>query len=389
MKLYKIIREQEEEEIPKEVRKITPVHKRMLNALSRMEIDSNSYTTIWKEVRDVFQIKDQKLAEEITYLYYEYEYLFDEDEKVNSYHELPDNALSGIMSVEDYDDNKLIALTQYLEIPPFLLERENWEHYGLGLYEDLYKGGTYAVGDSDEVEEAMKEWAQEYYDSEGLMSMDRYYLDDYIELNDMSEFAEEEVDRRLDDMDDDDIIEEAGYDKDEMVDNRDSMMSNIAELKEEMDDIQTEREHLQEVLDDLEVEDEDAYETEEYKEIEEQQNDLEYEWDNKDSEVDGLDDEIIELEYEIENLLDTAKDELKESKVDDLVSEIENEGIDYFIDNLGYDIDDVINDFCYFDEDGFVSNLGEMEDNERLATYDSSEEWEEVDGEDYYIYRTD
>jgi len=387
MKLYKIIREQEEEETPKEVRKITPVHKRMLNALSRMDIDSTNYTTIWKEVRDVFQINDDKLAEEITYLFYEYEYLFDEDEK-DSYHELPDDALSGIMGVEDYDD-KHIAVAQYLEIPPFLVETGGWEHYGLEQYDDLYGGGTYAVGDVDEVEDAMKEWAQEFYDSEGVEYMDRYYLDDYIELNDMSEFAEEEVDNRLDGMDDDDIIEEAGYDKDEMVDNRNSMMSNVAELKEEMEGIQTEREHLQEVLDDLEMEDEDAYETEEYQEIEEQQNDLEYEWDEKDSEVDDLDDEIIELEYEIENLLDTAKDELKESKVDELVSEIEDEGIDYFIDNLGYAIDDVINDFCYFDEDGFISNLADMEDNERLASYDNSEEWEEVDGEDYYIYRTE
>ncbi len=387
MKLYKIIREQEEEETPKEVRKITPVHKRMLNALSRMDIDSTNYTTIWKEVRDVFQINDDKLAEEITYLFYEYEYLFDEDEK-DSYHELPDDALSGIMGVEDYDD-KHIAVAQYLEIPPFLVETGGWEHYGLEQYDDLYGGGTYAVGDVDEVEDAMKEWAQEFYDSEGVEYMDRYYLDDYIELNDMSEFAEEEVDNRLDGMDDDDIIEEAGYDKDEMVDNRNSMMSNVAELKEEMEGIQTEREHLQEVLDDLEMEDEDAYETEEYQEIEEQQNDLEYEWDEKDSEVDDLDDEIIELEYEIENLLDTAKDELKESKVDDLVREIEDEGIDYFIDNLGYAIDDVINDFCYFDEDGFISNLADMEDNERLASYDNSEEWEEVDGEDYYIYRTE
>lgn len=387
MKLYKIIQEQEEEETPKEVRKITPIHKRMLNALSRMDIDSTNYTTIWKEVRDVFQINDDKLAEEITYLFYEYEYLFDEDEK-DSYHELPDDALKNIMSVDDYDD-KHIAVAQYLEIPPFLVETGGWDHYGLEQYDDLYGGGTYAVGDGDEAEDAMKEWAQEFYDSEGVEYMDRYYLDDYIELNDMSEFAEEEVDNRLDDMDDDDIIEEAGYDKDEMVDNRNSMMSNVAELKDEMDDIQTEREHLQEVLDDLEVENEDAYETEEYQEIEEQQNDLEYQWDEKDSEVDGLDDEIIELEYEIENLLDTAKDELKESKVGDLVSEIEDEGIDYFIDNLGYNIEDVIRDFCYFDEEGFISNLADIEDNERLASYDNSEEWEEVDGEDYYIYRTE
>ena len=265
MKLYKIIQEQEEEETPKEVRKITPVHKRMLNALSRMGIDSTDYTSIWKEVWDVFQIKDQKLAEEITYLYYEYADIFDEDEK-DSYYELPDDALKDIMSVDDYDD-KHIAVAQYLEIPPFLVETGGWEHYGLEQYEDLYEGGTYAVGDSDEVEDAMKEWAQEFYDSEGLEYMDRYYLDDYIELNDMSSFAEEEVDHRLDDMDDDDIIEEAGYDKDEMMDNMGSLVSKVAEIKEEMEDIQTEREHLQEVLDDLEVEDEDAYETEEYKEI--------------------------------------------------------------------------------------------------------------------------
>ena len=387
MKLYKIIQEQEEEETPKEVRKITPVHKRMLNALSRMGIDSTDYTSIWKEVWDVFQIKDQKLAEEITYLYYEYADIFDEDEK-DSYYELPDDALKDIMSVDDYDD-KHIAVAQYLEIPPFLVETGGWEHYGLEQYEDLYEGGTYAVGDSDEVEDAMKEWAQEFYDSEGLEYMDRYYLDDYIELNDMSSFAEEEVDHRLDDMDDDDIIEEAGYDKDEMMDNMGSLVSKVAEIKEEMEDIQTEREHLQEVLDDLEVEDEDAYETEEYKEIEEQQNDLEYEWDNKDSEVDGLDDEINELEYEIENLLDTAKDELRDTKIEELVSEIEDEGIDYFIDHFGYAIEDVINDFCYFDEEGFVSNLADVEDNERLASYDSTEEWEEVDGEDYYIYRTE
>jgi hypothetical protein len=352
-----------------------------------MEIDSSDYTIIWKEVRDVFQINDDKLAEEITYLFYEYDYLFDEDEK-DSYHELPDDALKNIMSADDYDD-KHIAVAKLLEIPPFLVEMGGWEHYGLEQYDDLYGGGTYAVGEGYEVEEAMKEWAQEYFDSEGLEYMDRYTVENYIELNDMSSFAEEEVDNRLDGMDDDDIIEEAGYDKDEMVDNRDSMMSNVVELKGEMEDIQTERENLQEVLDDLELEDGDAYETEEYQEIEGQQNDLEYEWDNKDSEVDDLDDEINELEYEIENLLETAKEELKESKVSDLVSEIEDEGIDYFINNFGYDIDEAVREFAYFDEDGFVSELADMEENERLSTYDNIENYEEVDGEDYYIYRTE
>jgi hypothetical protein len=388
MKLYKIIQEQEEEETTKEVRKITPVHKRMLNALSRMEIDSTSYTAIWEEVRDVFKINDDKLAEEITYLYYEYEYLFDEDEKVNSYHELPDDALEGLEG-EDYYEDKHIALARHLDIPPFLIKEGSWDHYELQQYDDLYNNRTYAVGDEDEVQDAMKEWAQEYYDSEGIEYMDRYHVDDYIDLNDMSDFAEEEVDVRIDDMDDDDIIEEAGYDKDQMVDNRESMMSNVVELKEEMESIQTEREGLQEVLDEMEEENEGAYETEEYQEIEEQQNDLEYQYDEKDSEVDDLEDEISDLEHEIDNLLDTAKEELKESKVDDLVREIEDEGIDYFIDNLGYSLSEAVENFAWFDESGFVDNLADSEDRERLAYYDNTEEWEEVDGIPYYIYRTE
>lgn len=386
MKLYKIIQEQEEEETPKEVRKITPVHKRMLNALSRMDIQSD-YVNIWKEVWEVFKINDYKLAEEITYLYYEYDYIFDEDEK-DSYHELPDDALEGLES-EDYYDDKIIALSRHLEIPPFLIQEGSWNHYGLEQYDDLYNNRTYAVGEDFEVAEAMKEWAQEYYDSEGIEYMDRYYVDDYIELNDMSDFAEEEVENRLDDMDDDDIIDEAGYDKDEMVDRLSDMSTSVGELKEEMGDIETEKEHLQEVLDDLEAEDEDAYETEEYQEIEGQQNDLEYQWDEKDSEVDDLEDEISELEYEIENLLDTAKEELKESLVADLISEIEDDGVDYFINNLGYSLEDAVHSYCYFDEEGFVSSLAENEERTRLATYDDDEEEEEVNDIDYYIYRTE
>ena len=95
MKLYKIIQEQEEEETPKEVRKITPVHKRMLNALSRMEIDSTDYAVIWNEVWNVFKINDIKLAEEITFLFYEFENVFDEDEK-DSYKDLPDDKLEDV-----------------------------------------------------------------------------------------------------------------------------------------------------------------------------------------------------------------------------------------------------------------------------------------------------
>ena len=387
MKLYKIIQEQEEEETPKEVRKITPVHKRMLNALSRMEIDYTDYSVIWNEVWNVFKINDLKLAEEITFLFYEFEDVFDEDEK-DSYKDLPDDALSGLNDMSGYDDEQ-IALAKNLELPPFLIGDNGYSHYDLTQYYDMTTNYVYAVGDEDKVLSSMVQWAQEYYDSNGIEYMDRYYLDDYIEINDMSDFVEQEVDHILDNMGDDDIIEEAGYDKDEMEDNLNSLNNKVVDIKDEMDTIESEKDELQEVLDEMEEEDEDAYETEEYQKIVEERNDLDSQWYEKDSESDDLDDEINELEEELYGLEEKAKDELRDEKIEELTSQIEDEGVDYFIDNLGYSLESAIGSFCYFDESGFVENLADVEDNERLATYDNDEDYERLNGEDYYIYRTE
>ncbi len=386
MKLYKIIQEQEEEEPPKEVRKIKPVHKRMLNALSRMEIDSDSYPAIWHEVRDVFQINDDDLAHEITYLYHEYDWVFDEDEKI-SYQDLPDDALSGFDSLTSSYDPPHIALSKHLDSPPFLVSYDGWSHFDLLVYQDLTDGTKYAVGDEDEVQSSMLEWAQEYFDNEGLEYMDRYYLDDFIELYDISSFVEEEVEYRVSDMNDDDIIEEAGYDKEEMVDNRDSKESEVNELAGDMETLLNEVEELQRELDDMEEEDDEAYETIEYQEIVDQQDELKEQWEEKDSEVDEINDEISELDTEINQLLDTATEEVRESKENDLTEEIENEGVDWFINNLGYSLSDAIEYFCSFDESGFIYSLAENQGHEVLAYYDGIEDWEDIDGESYYIYR--
>ena len=385
MKLYKIIQEQEEEETPKEVRKITPVHKRMLNALSRMEIDSTDYAVIWNEVWNVFKINDIKLAEEITFLFYEFENVFDEDEK-DSYKDLPDDALSELNDMSGYDDRQ-IALAKNLELPSFLIDNNGYDHYDLTQYYDMTTNNVYAVGDSDEVESSMLEWSQEYFDNEGIEFMDRYYLDDFIELHDVSDFVEQEVDVRVDHMDEDDIIEEAGYDKEAMVDKRDTMESEVTELRDDMETLLNEVEELQSELDGMDEEDDEAYETTEYQEIVDQQDELKEQWEIQDYEVDALNDEISELETEIEELLELATSEVKEQKVSDLTDEIEGEGVDWFINNLGYDLTDAIESFCYFDESGFIYSLAENQGHEVLAYYNGIEDWEDIDGESYYIYR--
>ena len=139
----------------------------------------------------------------------------------------------------------------------------------------------------------------------------------------------------------------------------------------------------------MDEEDDEAYETTEYQEIVDQQGELKEQWEEKDYEVDDINGEISELETEIEELLELATSEVKEQKVSDLTDEIEGEGVDWFINNLGYDLSDAIESFCYFDESGFIYSLSENQGHEVLAYYDGIEDWEDIDGESYYIYRVE
>ncbi len=384
MKLYRIIGEQEEKETPKEVRKITPVHKRMLNALSRMDIKSD-YPVIWKEIWDVFKINDYKLAQEIAYLYYEYDYLFDPDEK-DSYHELPDDALEELDLEISSMDTEILALSKHLAIPPFLISEDHSTHYGLTMLYDEYGGGYYAIGEEDDVEEAMKEWSEEYFDDNGLSYVDRWYVDDYIELDSMNveAFVEEYVEKQIDDMDEDDIIDAAGYDKDQMID-------DLEEKKEEAGGIKETMEEMEELISELESEQYDIdydEDPEAYDELEERIEDVQIELHDKEYDYDDLISEIEELQDEINGLLDIAKEELKDNKEEELNSEIDDQGVDWFMDNLGYDFEDAVESFCYFDRESAIENMADSEDHSVLANYDGSEE-EVWLGNDYYIiFRT-
>lgn len=384
MKLYRIIGEQEEEETPKEVRKITSVHKRMLNALSRMDIKSD-YPVIWKEIWDVFKINDYKLAQEIAYLYYEYDYLFDPDEK-DSYHELPDDALEELDLEISSMDTEILALSKHLAIPPFLISEDHSTHYGLTMLYDEYGGGYYAIGEEDDVEEAMKEWSEEYFDDNGLSYVDRWYVDDYIELDSMNveAFVEEYVEKQIDDMDEDDIIDAAGYDKDQMID-------DLEEKKEEAGGIKETMEEMEELISELESEQYDIdydEDPEAYDELEERIEDVQIELHDKEYDYDDLISEIEELQDEINGLLDIAKEELKDNKEEELNSEIDYQGVDWFMDNLGYDFEDAVESFCYFDRESAIENMADSEDHSVLANYDGSEE-EVWLGNDYYIiFRT-
>lgn len=360
MKLLKLITEE---------RKVLPYHKKIVKVMDKRGID-DEIAEIWNFLTKDLDIEKLETKLEIIHLYQKYYGMDTED-----FDNMSDEDLSDMGSIEDIDD-KVMALSLHLNIPPILLEEETYSHYGLELYRNVDDGKTYAIGDDGEVQDAMREYFENYVDNVGGVEyIDRYLLDDYIELDDYSveQFAEEEAEYRVEDMDEDDVIEEAGYD------DKDSFQERIDELQSEIDDMESEKEDLEIELGDLDIEEDE----DEMEEIEEKISDLEYEISDKESEKE-------DLESELESLYETAKEELIEKYKDDIYDDVRSEGVDYFVDNLGWSLEDAIDSFCTFDNDGLEEYLADNEDRgNTLSPYDGNENEEEYDGEWYYIYRVD
>ena len=360
MKLLRLITEE---------RKILPFHKRMLKLMSREGID-DEVSDIWNFLTKKLQIEKLETKLEIIHLYQKYYGMDDEDIDA----EISDSDFEDMKNIEDVDD-KVMALSLHLNIPPILLEEESYSHYGLEQYRNVDDNTSYAIGDDQEVQDAMREYFENYVENQGgIEYLDRSIVDDFIELDDWSveQFAEEEAEYRVEDMDEDEVIDEAGYD------DKDSFEEKINELEVEIDEMESEKDDLEIELLELDEEDED-----EMAEIEERIEDLEYEISDKESEKE-------DLESELDSLYDTAKEELIETYKEDIISEIEYSGVDYFINEYGWSLEDAVDKFATFDNDGLEEYLADMEDRgDILSPYDGEENEEEYDGEWYYIYRID
>ena len=360
MKLLKLITEE---------RKVLPYHKKIVKVMDKRGI-GDEIAEIWNFLTKDLDIERLETKLEIIHLYQKYYGMDTED-----FDNMSDEDLSDMGSIEDIDD-KVMALSLHLNIPPILLEEETYSHYGLELYRNVDDGKTYAIGHDGEVQDAMREYYENFVDNQGGVEyIDRYLLDDYIELDDYSveQFAEEEAEYRVEDMDEDDVIEEAGYD------DKDSYEERIDELQSEIEEMESEKEDLEIELGDLDIEEDE----DEMEEIEEKISDLEYEISDKESEKE-------DLESELESLYETAKEELIETYKDNIYHEVHGEGVDYFVDHLGWSLEDAVDSYCSFDRDGLEEYLAESEDRgNTLSPYDGNENEEEYDGEWYYIYRVD
>lgn len=387
MKLFKLYEQVEEEQ--KETQEptlitLTPTDKKFLNLMQSKELDWSDGSEIWKFLTDTLYIEDMDLKMRLSYLYMEQ--LVDEDEG-ETYDDLEKVSLDIEKIMSNFDDKQL-AMSEHFDLPPFLIDGSGYSHYGLDQYENEDDGGTYAIGDEDEMDEAMDEYAQNRID-DGVEYFEDWYLEDHLEPNDsaIEQFAEEEADHRLDDMTDEEILEEAGYDS------MDEAKEQWEEKDSEKDDIEERISDLESEKDELESEQEDL----DYEEDEDYYNELEEEIDLKQEEIGDLEIELNDLESEMEKLqeisegeeVEEAKDELRESYKENTVEEIRNDGVSYFVDNLGFDKESAMDSFYWLDEDSLKEAIKSDEGYEALCSYDGNYDEINMNGALYLIVRTD
>jgi len=282
MKLFKLY-EQVEQGQKKEPKKVTltPVDKKFLKIMSKKNVDVTDGTEIWTFLTDTLYLEDMDLKLKLAYLYMQD--LIDEDEG-ESY----DDLISVNLDIDELNkkfDDKILALSAELGEPPFVIEDGGWGHYGLDTYE--VDGDTYAVGDEDDMENAMEEYAQSMID-EGLENFDSWWIEQYLEPNDtdIEQFAEEDADNRIEGMSDEEILEETGEE------GPDDLREYLEIKVSEKEDYESQKEDLEDELNDLDI-DED----------EERMEEIENEIAEIESEIGDLDDEISDLEDKIENFV--------------------------------------------------------------------------------------
>ena len=387
MKLFKLYEQVEEEQ--KETQEptlitLTPTDKKFLKLMQRKDLDWSDGAEIWRFLSDTLYIEDMDLKMRLAYLYMEQ--LVDEDEG-ETYDDLEKVSLDMQNIMSSFDDKQL-ALAEHFDLPPFLIEEGGYSHYGLDQYENEDDGGTYAIGDEDEMADAMDDYAQMRID-DGVEYFEDWYLEDHLEPNDsaIEQFAEEEADHRLSDMTDEEILEEAGYD-------------SMDEAKEQWEEKDSEKDDIEERMNDLEME-KDELESEQsdldYEEDEDEYNRLEEEIDLKRDEIGDLEIELHDLESEMETLqeiyegeqVEQAKDELRENYTENTIEEIRNDGVSYFVDNLGFDREGAIDSFFWLDEDSLKESIKDDEGWEVLGSYDGNYDEINMDGTLYIILRTD
>ena len=183
-----------------------------------------------------------------------------------------------------------------------------------------------------------------------------------------------------------------------------SIDNKISDIESEIEDLEYDVDEYKSELEDLEYDVENA-------ESEEDREEYYQEYIAKKNDIEGANDEIRSLRIDLESyqsefddlekfvdnfdedeikkdLAEELEEQYIKSRTRDLVDDIEYDPIGYFKGNLGMSEKDIFDQYFDIDEDEMVEDLWDNARTNMLAYYDGEEHEEEVNGENYYIYRT-
>ena len=419
---------------------LTNMDRKMLNLLQKQKVDPKNIDHIILFLNDVLALNDEELIVRLTKLYH-FNWkpgMFEcdgirEDECIEDFSEMKKGIISG--GDENYSP-KIMALSKNLNIDPLFIE-ENWEgsinedetwlpEYSIINPLIRITGGKpyvdtkmYVVAEgSDQAYDAAYSRVREDWEENGASWFSEQFIEPYTEVS--HHWVDEEADKRaLDDSsdvgDEEDMREELGvasdynsylhdmgFTKKDIV----KVLTQIQEAEFKRDEIEKEKILLEKEIErlggDIEYDDENPNHTEFSGEIERLQTKL--------NQMEGWFEEtktIIELLYQDHSNLQLDVVEIKETLskyegeklLNDFISdrteywreEIESDPIDYLNNHLDISLGDAIDDgYITVDEEELIEGAIATDGIAHfLARYDGNEDYEDIDGEDYYIYRTD
>lgn len=255
------------------------------------------------------------------------------------------------------DDDKIMALAKFLEVPYFTLEEVGYSHYSLSLYKND-DGEEYGIGTDSEADAAYEEVIQDMVDSP-VEWFSQSTLEDCIDASDgeKHELADDLADNSIEGMDDDDILEYSG--KQEELDDYDNEISDLESEIEELENAITDDERITE------------------------RNELEEE----------LKEKTIRLNQQQEgrdnfydNLVESGRESYKDELYNNYKNSLDRNFVSFMTGELGYDMNTLGKNYGY-DEDCLKNNINGSREDE-LARYDGNENSVEYNETTYYIYRT-
>ncbi len=237
---------------------------------------------------------------------------------------------------EDEEDN-LERVSDETDIPVEVL-KEYADNFGI-MYDDLTSNIPFAGRFDDEVS-----YAEDYKEQAGISN-----IEDYLEMypTDMTILAGEEADNMVDSMSDDDLLEAADMLED--VERREEIADEISELVDKANEKREEYIDAMQELGSLETEEENEKADKRVKEIED--------------EIDEIEDEIESLKNEADNLIsrsaaiDDAREQMRDKYYDEIYEKLNRDAVGYFVDELGYDANDLEGHGFFFDYEKLAKEL--------------------------------